>query len=76
MESDLDLESGGGISGSAEVAREASEKQKESSKKAQAQLQKTQKDEKKAHQDNALLFQVLSRFLQNPYYESLVPSVV
>lgn len=62
-------------SGSPEVVREKSEKQKESYKKAQAQIQKSQKDEKKAKWDNDELFHILTRFIQNPYYESLVPSL-
>jgi hypothetical protein len=62
-------------SGSPEAIREKSEKQKESYKKAQAQIQKSQKDEKKAKWDNDELFHILSRFIQNPYYESLVPSL-
>ena len=59
--------------GSPEAISEKSEKQKESYKKAQAQIQKSQKDEKKAKWDNDELFHILSRFIQNPYYESLVP---
>ncbi len=75
MESEnFDLESSG-LSGSQEAPSEKSEKQKESSKKAQAQLQKTQKDEKKAKTDNTELFAILSKFIQNPFYEELVPSV-
>lgn len=62
------------VSGSPEVIREKSEKQKESYKKAQAQIQKSQKDEKKAKWDNDELFDILTRFIQNPYYESLIPS--
>ena len=58
---------------SPEAIREKSEKQKESYKKAQAQIQRAQKDEKKAKGDNDELFQILTRFIQNPYYESLVP---
>lgn len=60
---------------SPETVREKSEKQKESYKKAQAQIQRAQKDEKKAKQDNDELFQILLRFIKNPYYESLVPRV-
>lgn len=56
-----------------EAVREVSEKQRESYKKAQVQLQRAQKDEKKAKQDNDELFQILSRFIKNPYYEELVP---
>lgn len=58
-----------------EAAREKSEKQKESYKKAQAQIQKSQRDEKKAKNDNTDLFIILQKFIQNPYYESLVPTV-
>ena len=60
---------------SPEAIREKSEKQRESYKKAQAQIQRAQKDEKKAKQDNDELFQILLRFIKNPYYESLVPRV-
>lgn len=60
-------------SGSPEAISEKSEKQKESYKKAQAQIQKSQKDEKKAKWDNDELFHILTRFIQNPYYESLIP---
>jgi hypothetical protein len=60
---------------SAEKAREQSEKQRESYKKAQAQIQKTQKDEKKAKGDSDALFAILARFIQNPYYAELLPSV-
>ena len=58
-----------------EAVREKSEKQKESYKKAQAQIQRAQKDEKKAKWDNDELFHILTRFIQNPYYETLVPQV-
>ncbi len=73
---ELTLDSGELASNASEAPSEKSEKQKESSKKAQAQLQKTQKDEKKAKQDNDDLFILLSRFIQNPLYESLIPDVV
>lgn len=62
-------------SGSPEAVHEKSEKQKESYKKAQAQIQRSQKDEKKAKWDNDELFNILTRFIQNPYYESLIPQV-
>lgn len=76
MESEnSELESGDWLSNSREVSTEKSEKQKESSKKAQAQLQKIQKDEKKAKGDNEDLFIILSKFIQNPLYEPLVPRV-
>ena len=52
-----------------------SEKQREKAKKAQAQLQKTQKDEKKAQADNVALFAILVRFIENPLYEELIPSI-
>ena len=61
--------------GAPEAVREKSEKQKEAYKKAQAQIQRAQKDEKKAKWDNDELFHILTRFIQNPYYESLVPQV-
>ncbi len=77
MEIDNDnLDSGGWLSGSAEAPSERSEKQRESAKKAQSQLQKTQKDEKKAKSDNDDLFLILSKFIQNPLYEGLIPSIV
>lgn len=60
---------------SPEAVREKSEKQKESYKKVQAQIQRAQKDEKKAKWDNDELFQILTRFIQNPYYEVLIPQV-
>jgi hypothetical protein len=64
-----------GLWNSPEAVKEKSEKQREAYKKAQAQLQRTQKDEKKAKHDNDELFQVLSRFIQNPYYEELIPNI-
>jgi hypothetical protein len=73
---DLNLDNGESISPNAEAPSEKSEKQKEASRRAQSQLQKTQKDEKKAKQDNNDLFQLLSRFIQNPLYEELIPDVV
>lgn len=69
------LDSGTGLSGGSEKTREQSEKQKESYKKAQAQIQRSQKDEKKAKWDNEQLFHILERFIQNPYYEDLIPLV-
>lgn len=74
LESGDDIESSG-LTGAAEAPSEKSEKQREASKKAQSQLQKTQKDEKKAKVDNDVLFQILSHFIKNPYYEELVPFV-
>lgn len=74
LESSDDIESSG-LTGSAEAPTEKSEKQREASKKAQSQLQKTQKDEKKAKGDNDILFQILSHFIKNPFYEDLVPTV-
>jgi hypothetical protein len=62
-----------GLSGATEKGPEASEKTRESYKKAQAQLQRAKKDEKKAKQDNDDLFVILFHFIQNPYYEELVP---
>lgn len=61
---------------SAETPSEKNEKQKEPSKRAQIQLQKTQKDEQKAKWDNVALFHILTRFIQNPLYEDLIPSVI
>ncbi len=76
---ELDLtswsESSEWVVSSPEAIREKSEKQKESYKKAQAQIQKAQKDEKKAKNDNDELFQILTRFIQNPYYETLIPRI-
>lgn len=63
------------LSSGSDKAPEKSEKQKESYKKAQAQIQKSQKDEKKAKGDNDSLFIILSRFIQNPYYEEIVPLI-
>ena len=59
---------------SPETVSEKSEK-KESYKKAQAQIQKAQKDEKRAKWDNDELFQILTRFIKNPYYEVLISPV-
>lgn len=69
------LDSGSGLSTWWEKAREQSEKQRESYKKAQAQIQRSQKDEKKAKWDNEQLFHILERFIQNPYYEELIPII-
>ena len=60
---------------SAEGPKEYSEKQKEAYKKAQSQLQKTKKDEGKAQVDRDVLFQILTRFIQNPYYEEFIPRI-
>ncbi len=73
---DLNLDGGEIWGTSSEAPSERSEKQKESSRRAQSQLQKTQKDEKKAKQDNDDLFIILARFIKNPLYEDLIPSVV
>jgi hypothetical protein len=72
---DLSLD-GSEVGSSPEAPSEKSEKQKETSRRAQAQLQKTQKDEKKAKSDNDDLFDLLSRFIQNPLYEDIIPTVV
>lgn len=69
------IESGNWPSSWSEKTREQSEKQKESYKKAQTQIQRSQKDEKKAKGDNDSLFTILERFIQNPYYEDLVPVI-
>lgn len=69
------LDSGNGPSSGSEKASEQSEKQKESSKRAQSQLQKTKKDEQKAKGDNTILFYILTRFIQNPLYDELIPTV-
>lgn len=47
----------------------------ERAKKTQFQLKKIQKDENFAKEDNQKLFLILSRFINNPYYESLVSEV-
>ena len=44
-------------------------------KRAQAQLKKIQKDEKSARGDNQKLFLILTRFIQDPYYASLINDV-
>lgn len=75
FETGFSLDSTGAPTWAPEAIREQSEKQKESYKKAQAQLQKTQRDESKAQKDNSVLFAILLRFIQNPYYSDLVPSV-
>lgn len=73
MESEnSEFESGNWLSSSWEASKEKSERQKESSKRAQSQLQKIQKDEKKAKWDNEDLFLILSRFIQNPLYETQI----
>ncbi len=69
------LDASSGLSSWWEKNREQSEKQRESYKKAQAQIQRSQKDEKKAKWDNEDLFGILERFIQNPYYEELIPLV-
>lgn len=69
------IDSGSELSTWWEKSPEKSEKQKESYKKAQAQIQRSQKDEKKAKWDNEHLFHILERFIQNPYYEELIPLV-
>jgi hypothetical protein len=74
MESELSLESSW-IGQASEWPKENSEKQKEAYKKAQSQLQKTKKDEWKAQGDATVLFHILTRFIQNPYYEEFVPIV-
>lgn len=63
------------MSGSIESNKEQNEKQRDAYKKAQAQLQRVQKDEKKAQQDDKKLFTILTQFIQNPYYTSIIPDV-
>ena len=63
------------LGSSAEGPKESSEKQRESYKKAQAQIQKSRKDEKKAKWDNDALFNILFRFIQNPFYEEFIPII-
>ncbi len=68
------IDSSGAPAG-AEAVKEQSEKQQQSYKKAQAQIQKAKKDEKKAKWDNDALFNILLRFIQNPFYEQFIPTI-
>lgn len=72
----MDLDNSEWVGASSDAPSEKSERQKESSKKAQKELQKTQKDEKRAKWDNEALFHILTRFIQNPLYEDLIPLVI
>lgn len=72
----MDIDTSEWVGSSSEAPSEKSERQKESAKKAQKELQKTQKDEQKAKWDNSALFHILSRFIQNPLYEELIPTVI
>lgn len=47
----------------------------EQARRAQSQLKKIQKDEKHSQNDNHKLFLILSRFIEDPYYESLIEDV-
>ena len=51
---------------------ESHEQYQEKARKAQIQLKKIQKDEKSAQNDNQKLFLILSRFIQDSYFESLI----
>ena len=75
IDSSEDIESPWLSGAVSEAPSEKSEKHRESSKKAQSQLQKTKKDEQKARGDNDALFQILTHFIKNPYYEELIPVV-
>lgn len=57
------------------TASESSEQYSERAKRTQSQLKRIQKDEKFARADNEKLFLILSRFIQTPYYEGLIPDV-
>lgn len=54
---------------------ESHEQYQEKARKAQIQLKKIQKDEKFAQNDNQKLFLILSRFIQDSYFESLIGEV-
>ena len=54
---------------------ETHEQYQEKARKAQIQLKKIQKDEKSAQNDNQKLFLILSRFIQDSYFESLIGEV-
>lgn len=54
---------------------ENSEQYQEKAKKTQSQLKKIQKDEKQAKQDNQKLFLILSRFISDEYYRSLISDI-
>lgn len=51
---------------------ETSEQYQEKARKTQSQLKKIQKDEQFAKEDNQKLFLILSRFIQDLYYQSLI----
>lgn len=67
-----DIESSPSLSNARE---ESKEQYSERAKKAQIQLKKIQKDEKLAKWDDERLFLILSRFIRDPYYETLVADV-
>ena len=58
-----------------EQTQESQEQYQEQAKKAQAQLQKVKKDEKKSQWDNEKLFDLLQKFIQDPYYQDLIPTI-
>lgn len=70
--SDSDILTGGQ---SAETTKESHEQYQERSRQTQAKLRRIQKDESKAKNDNDQLFRILLRFIQDPYYESLIPTI-
>lgn len=61
--------------GSSKPSEIASEQASERSKQAQAQLKRIQKDEKQARYDSDSLFLILTRFINDAYYEKMVDSV-
>lgn len=65
----------GGVSLSPEAIKEASEKYQERAKQTQARLQQVKKDESHAQKDSEHLFLILSKFIQDEYYEALIPTV-
>ncbi|PID84394.1 hypothetical protein CSB09_01115 [Candidatus Gracilibacteria bacterium] len=75
MENDILGFESDGLSSGVEQSKETQEKQKAQSQKAQSQLQKVQKDEKKAQGDDRELFEILKKFINNPYYSSLIPDI-
>jgi len=73
MEIDSGASESLGLGTGAEAARESGEQYREQAKKAQAQLQRVKKDEKKSQGDNDKLFDLLQKFIQDPYYQDLIP---
>lgn len=69
---DFDSLESGSIS---QKVSESKDQYQERSRAAQVQLKKIQKDEKKSQGDNQKLFLVLSRFIEDEYFFSLVPTI-